>query len=302
MQMSDWVYSDHALITITAPHKCPDTSKIEDGTIWKEGIGKKAIFARWTSNYDDDRYQDWWYTVYDKPLDFAAQKKSHRRKIRKGLANFECRVIDPADYAEELARITMAAFTQYPAKYRPTTSYETLVDRFKKLKDLNYITIGCFYNGEKPPCEVSEGTDAAGRIKGALCAYDYIEDCGGHWMLAVGKVDPAYEHGTEANAAITYTELTLLKDDVLKGKYICNGQRNMRHETNYNEDLVHWYGFRKVPCRLNIAYNPKFKWIVMLLYPFRRVLKLLNGISLVNDACVVLNMEEIRRKQRKIKE
>ena len=117
--------------------------------------------------------------------------------------------------------------------------------------------------------------------------------------LIRGSIDPIYERSTEANAAITYTVLTLLKDDVLKGKYICNGQRNMRHETNYNEDLIHWYGFRKVHCRLNIAYNPKFKWIVMLLYPFRRILKLLSSISLINDACVVLKMEEIRRKQQK---
>ena len=55
MQMSDWVYCNHALITVTAPHKCPDTSKIEDGTIWKEGIGKKALFARHIEDCGDHR-------------------------------------------------------------------------------------------------------------------------------------------------------------------------------------------------------------------------------------------------------
>ena len=144
MQVEGWRYYNRTLITTIAPHKCPDIAKIKDGTIWKEEIGKKAILARWTDNYDDKRYQDWWYTVYDKPLDFSLQKRSHRRKINKGLANFECHKINPVDYAEEMARITKAAWTQYPAKYRPATPYETLVDSYKKSKDM---VIGCFNHG-----------------------------------------------------------------------------------------------------------------------------------------------------------
>ena len=74
----------------------------------------------------------------------------------------------------------------------------------------------------------------------------------------------------------------------------------MLHETNFNDDLVHWYGFRKVYCRLNIAYNPKYKWIIKALYPFRKLLRLFNGMSFVNRISVVLNMEEICRRQNRI--
>ena len=45
--------------------------------------GGKAVFARWTSEYDNDAYTDWWYIVHDSPYELEKQKKSHKRKIKK---------------------------------------------------------------------------------------------------------------------------------------------------------------------------------------------------------------------------
>lgn len=81
--------------------------------------GKKrggAVFARWTSEYDNDAYKDWWYIVHDTPYELDKQKKSHKRKIKKGLSNFECKRINPLEHAERMAEITILAWDKYPAK------------------------------------------------------------------------------------------------------------------------------------------------------------------------------------------
>lgn len=50
MSLEDWKYYNHAMVSTVAPHEVPDTSCISDGTIWKQN--KKALFARWTTDFD----------------------------------------------------------------------------------------------------------------------------------------------------------------------------------------------------------------------------------------------------------
>ena len=270
-----WIYYNHAIIPTCAPHEAPNLSSIIDGSIWK-GIGKKAVFARWTTEYDNSNFSDWWYIIQDKPIDLETMKKSHRRKVKKGLSNFDCRIINPIEYADRMADITLKAWGEYPVAYRPSSSREQLVSDYSNNK---YLTFGCFNHD------------------GQLCGFDRVEDCDTHWLLAQGKTDPEYERGYELNAAMTYTEIQYLKDDIERGKYLTNGQRNILHQTNFNEDLCHYYGFRKVFCKLNIAYNPKYKWIIKLAYPFRKIIAQFKGIRLVSLFCHILLMEEIVRKQ-----
>ena len=118
--------------------------------------GGKAVFARWTSEYDNDAYTDWWYIVHDSPYELEKQKKSHKRKIKKGLSNFECKIINPLEYAERMAEITILAWDKYPAKYRPTFTKEQLKESYCKV-DKNNLVFGCF-NGD-----------------GLLCGFDFVE-------------------------------------------------------------------------------------------------------------------------------
>lgn len=249
------------------------------GRYGKSPWGGTPLFARWTSDYDNPKYEDWWYIIQDKPIEIENLKKSHRRKINKGLANFKCHVIDPNMYLERMADITLKAWQEYPDKYRPLGSKEQIMEMYKGSHDTFF---GCFNN------------------EGILCGFDVVEDCGSYWRLVTGKVDPEYEKGYELNAAMTYTEIQFLKNDILNGKYISNGQRNTVHETNFNDDLCHYYGFRKVNCRLNIMYNPRCKWIINILYPFRSLISLFEGNRLFYLMSCVLKMEEIARKQSKV--
>ena len=211
----EWIYYNHALIPRCAPHEVPNLSRINDKSIWKT-IGKKAVFARWTTDFDNTISEDWWYIIQDNPINLEDLKKSHRRKINKGLSNFECRVIEPNHYAERMAEITIKAWENYPSQYRPNRSFEQLVENYKKQ---TMLTFGCFNSD------------------GLLCGFDGIEDRGNYWILAQGKTNPDYERGYELNAAITYSEIQYLKEDILRGKYLTNGPRNTVHETNFNDDV-----------------------------------------------------------------
>ena len=81
------------------------------------------------------------------------------------------------------------------------------------------------------------------------------------------------------------------------GKYICDGARSISHETNFQDYLEKYFGFRKAYCKLHIAYNPRVKWIVKMLFPFRKMLHRFDQIGFVHQINSVLYMEELCRSE-----
>ena len=82
-----------------------------------------------------------------------------------------------------------------------------------------------------------------------------------------------------------------------KDCYICDGARSINHETAFQDYLEKYFGFRKAYCKLNVTYSPKFKCIVNLLYPFRKLLAKADGIGAVHSLNSILRMEEICRNE-----
>lgn len=106
---------------------------------------------------------------------------------------------------------------------------------------------------------------------------------------------PTKKLNTEANAAIVFR----LSEYYLKEQhwdYICDGERNIKHLTQYQDYLVRVLNFRYAYCKLNIVYSPKMQLAVNLLYPFMGGVKLLGKFNtfFYNVYCV-LRMEKIRR-------
>lgn len=133
-----------------------------------EKIGGNVVFARWTSEYDNENYKDWWYIVHDTPYELENQKRSHKRKIKKGLSNFECKIISPLEHAERMAEITILAWNKYPSKYRPKFTKEQLMESYCK-GNRNNLLFGCFNSDD------------------LLCGFDFVEDCGNYWVLGQEK-------------------------------------------------------------------------------------------------------------------
>jgi len=77
-----------------------------------------------------------------------------------------------------------------------------------------------------------------------------------------------------------------------QGKYLCGGNRNVYHQTNFQEFREQHFGFRKAYTHLHIQYAPFVILIIKLLYPFRKIIKKL-PFTFANQLSGVLLMEEI---------
>ena len=78
-------------------------------------------------------------------------------------------------------------------------------------------------------------------------------------------------------------------------RYMCDGERNILHDTNYHDYLIKKFGFRRVYCKLNIKYKNYITVIVNCIYPFRKIIEKVNK-KFIKRIYGVLKMEEIRRK------
>ncbi|MBQ8685358.1 MAG: hypothetical protein IJ514_04215 [Clostridia bacterium] len=279
--MSLWKYYNHAVLPTTAPHERVDTSPIRDGTIWNGGGWKDAILARWTEDYDCGTETEFWYVIKDTPFDIGTLKSKRRYEITKGIKNFRVERICPREYTEEIFKVAVAAFEAYPAKYRPHLDKQRFIEDVKAWEEQGFIIYGAFYK------ETDE-----------LCGYAHIVEHEEWGEFPVLKTVPAMEK-FGVNAAIVHTILTDANEKLGSGYYLCDGARAISHESAFQDYLEKYFGFRKAYCKLRIVYKPKYKIVIKLLYPFRKLLNKLDGVRLIHLVNGVLRMEYIIRKQEK---
>ena len=276
--MNNWIYYKHALIPSVAPHEIPDLTSIEDGTAWKSN--GTPVFARWTTDFDCGYETNWWFVIKDSPFDINSLKAKRRYEITKGARNFEVREILAQNYAEDLYNVQVAAYSSYPEKYRPTVDKDKFISSVQKWDC--YICFGAFE-----------------RESEKLCGYALLSKEGEKYVdFKVMRTNPERERDG-VNAALVDGILRYFDPFLAQGGYICDGARSVNHETAFQDYLEKYFGFRKAYCKLHIAYNPRFKWLIGLLYPFRGVLMKMDGIGIVHSINAVLKMETIRREAEK---
>lgn len=267
------------MIPTIAPHEKVDESPLDNKQFWSEN--EKALFARWTSEFDCGYETNWWYVIKDDVFDLSVLKSNYRYKINKGIKNFDVRIIDPQEYVDELYEIFVAAFESWPEKYRPQFTYQDAEKLAKKLSDDPVIVCyGAFF-----------------RENEELCGFMQVPTHERYAELQVQRVKPAYEK-LQINAALVYNLLESNASKLEKGNfYILDGARSISHETNFQDYLEKYFGFRKAYCKLHITYNPKIQWIVKMLFPFRKMLLKFNRIGLIHKLNSVLYMEELCRNE-----
>lgn len=238
-----------------------------------------AMFARWTSDWDCKTPTEWWYCIKDTFTPLSEFSAKQRYRINKGLKN--CNVVRLShdaieNYTEDIYQVAEQAFADYPAAYRPILRIEDYKRWLSDIPKQQDIWLCC----EKE----------TGKVIGyAVC---YKQD--GFINLEQVKV-PTKKLNTEANAAIVFRlSEYYLKEQHLN--YICDGERNIKHRTQYQDYLVRVLNFRYAYCKLNIVYSSKMHFIVNLLYHFTVVVKLLGkSNSFFYNVYCVLQMERIRR-------
>lgn len=269
-----WRYYNHALLPNCEPHEEPNIEILKDPRIWK--ISKKMPYLiRWTSNYDCGYETSWWYCIKDSPLYIGSLKAKRRYEIAKGNRFFEVKVIDPRQFKDELFNVQKEAYKEYPIQYRPKINlnnfYES-IDAWSKM-----ICYGAFF-----------------KENNQLCGYALLNEFKSHVAFSVLKTIPIYEKHA-INAALVYKICEIYNDKLLKGYYICNGERNIYHQTNFQDYLEKYFGFRKAYCKLKIKYHPLIIIIIKILFPFRVILKKINTRFMLK-VNALLTMEYIARK------
>ena len=272
-----WKYYNHAAIPTTAPHEEADLEQVKNGEIWKLD-GHTPLLARWTSDWDCGYETNWWYVIKDEPFDIESLKSNYRYKINKGCKYFDVRVIEPRDYKEEIYAVQVAAFSAYPAKYRPRVDRKSFMNSIDTWD--GYEVFGAFHR---------ENEELVGYVlmrKNTRYFYD----------LSVQKTKPQYEK-FQLNAALVKGVMDQYKGILSNGGIICDGARSINHETNFQDYLEKYFGFRKAYCHLHVQYNPKIKWLIKLMFPVRKTLNSFDGIGIIHSINSVLKMEEICRSE-----
>lgn len=237
-----------------------------------------AMFARWTTDFDCGHPTEWWHCIKDNPFDLQKISAKHRYVIKQGLKNFDVRLIDDIEkYVEDIFKVDIAAFAVYPSAYRPILDREKQLQYIKGWKE-RYIVFGAF-----------------SRETNELCGYARVREKAHYILFEQQKTLPAMEK-LQVNAALVYAVVMHYNDRLSPNFYIIDGERNIKHETNFFQYLIKYFEFRLAYCKLNIEYNSRMNLIINMLYPFRGGVKLLRKFHpLINNVYCVLRQEEIRR-------
>ncbi len=271
---------NNCLISNVAPHEVPNIKDLDE--LIKKN---KALLARWTDKFDvleENDSKQWWYLIKSGKWDILKCKSHDRNEIKKGIKNFDCKIIKFEEHNKSLYTIYSEATKEYSNLSSNQVTYEEFINDFKE----NEIIIGAFDKED-----------------GVLSAYSKIFYYNNHdnkkcINLSVLKILPTKKRKSPSAALMDYICNKFLNEK--KITYICDGERSIRHVTNFQKYLEKYFGFKKVFCRLNVRYSKKIKVIITILYPLRKVIKKLSmNNKKIYNLYVLLLQEEIVRSFKK---
>ena len=275
--MTNWHTYQGAILWNKSPLATPPTHDEA-----KEAIkASRAFLARWTSDFDCGYPTAWWYCICDHFTPINELTSKQRYRIKKGLDQCNIQRItneSPTLNVKAIAQLLVDSFMDYPEKYRPDLSLEKWVNEVRsKLEDKSIdVWIAIDKQNEEPIgygyCSVKENIVYLNQIK-----------------------VPTKYLAKEVNSAFAYKlcEYYLSQQRVAM---LIDGERNIKHETKYQDFLVRVINFRFAYCRLNILYSPLMKCAVYTLYPLRKLFGIVGkkNTMFYNTYCI-LKQEEIRR-------
>ena len=179
------------------------------------------------------------------------------------------------DYADEIWEVEKAAYAHYQNADNAQTKEHFLAGLKKQAKNLEWWA-------------------AFSREDGRMAGWMTCSNHGTWTETCRAKYHPERQSWNRPSDVIHHAVLTHYLNE-LGQKYICSGSRNINHKTHVQEYKIKNWKFRKAYCRLHLVYNPKIKWIVKCIYPFRKLLMLLDNVTLVHQLNALMKLEEAAR-------
>ena len=272
MKIAGWKYYNHAAVSTAAPHEEVDLAPISDGSIWN--LDGSPILARWTSNFDCAEETNWWYVIREAPFDIEAISPKERKSIRQALR--KCYV-----KRQLLSENTKALYECYITAHRKYLKAD-------KASTYEEFDEWCRKNSERLDCWCGYDNET-----NLMIGFITVQPFESHADSVTAKFNPDYSN-RQVSDALYYCILEYYLNE-LKLRYVSSGTRNILHQTNTQEYKIRRFGYKKAYCKLNVAYSPKIKWAVKLLFPFRRALALFDSVKICHKINGVLKMEAIVR-------
>lgn len=283
-QNKTWHYDNHRLLPSCAPHHKVNDSYILSGQCWKDY--PRAVCATYTSSFDIPEELPWYYVIKDRPFDLADLNAKKRYEITKGNRNFEVAQIEnPLEYKDELYQVYKESImTGYKGEGFTCDSFEIFC------KWLGYMGLTNERGGVNLFFIVRRKDN--GRIGG----YGHIMRYPDWAAFSTMKTLPRYERDG-VNAALCYGILQYINPYLeQEGFYFSDGSRTIFHQTAFQSYLQKYFLFKKAYSMLEIVYNPRYVWLINMLYPIRMVVTRLSRIHhSFNGLSSMLTLEEYHR-------
>ncbi|SCZ81236.1 hypothetical protein [Pseudobutyrivibrio xylanivorans] len=253
--MLEGTVNSHCLTFSNYPHEQIEVHEIA----WNEY--KDAWIARWTTDFDCPNKTQYWYCIKDTPFDIKSLKAKRRYEIKKGKKNFYTKIISPCEYKKELYEVYEASLEGYKNNPQPV-SYNEFINTIETWQSIDECFLfGCFFYEDD-----------------SLCAYADVYNRKPYLPISSLKSKPAMEkYGV--NFSLVCGIVEFFENELKCGSYLCDGGRVVYHETNFQEFLYKYFGFRKAYCNLHIEYRKPIRIIVRILFPFRFVLGKINKLA-----------------------
>lgn len=272
-----WIYYNKSIISNFPPHYEITEYDVADAKRLLRYYG--ATLIRYTTDFDLNCKTNWWYSIKDDQFDSSELSSSDRYEITKGRKRNTVEVIDDVfRYMSDLYEVYLSAFRRYSKNDVPLSRKDYLNRLFaEQNSEIEYV--GVFSNSN-------------GKLVGYSKNYvfdDYVS-------LSTVKFDPDYLKDGSSAALFVHIIQRYIVD--MKKRYVLDGERSIRHETNIQEYLEKYFRFRKAYCHLHIIYNRKYEPLVEMLYRLRLPLLVFNekvDNRNLNNICALIKQEEIRR-------
>ena len=111
-----WDNYQGVLIPLVAPHVKIELSPQETKYLLKQS---GAYFIRYCTNWDNAKYNNFWYVIQDKFVDIPQYSSNTRSKIRRGMKNCIVRKINKDEMLKNSYEIYHKSFQRYNTFIKP---------------------------------------------------------------------------------------------------------------------------------------------------------------------------------------
>ena len=247
--MSIWKKYQGVLLPKIPPHKTIQITKEEAKKLLKEN---SALLIRWSSTFDDENENTFWYVIKDSECSMEELSSNTRSKVRRGLKKLTVKKISKEDLLKLGGYNVYLAANESYNHYVPPMNEGDFNDFILSYDDEDCHFWGVFLKESDKLVAYSQNL-----IIDDYCDYSII------------KFHPKYLRYYLSYALFYEMNSYYLNE---KGfRYVNDGPRSMGHDTNIQEFLISKFKFKKAYSKLELYYSLKVKIAIFILYPFRKL-------------------------------